>query len=214
MFKPGLIQRMSGLQVLLSLPAALLLAPGHAGATCIERLKETRPVLADCTEVKGKLPAGLPLHFAGVWEVCCSAPPSPDAGTGPDISCAQYPGPTYYEPAKEFKLVRLEAGGKEVPVSGKVVAEKKQCDPAGLYRFDGKLQPGAKYRLIYQNATTLEVEVAMNVDGGFLMDCLAGDGAPPEAPDLADRGCSMGGPVAGGPLAMLLLALLTRRRWI
>ena len=195
----------------LSIPLALLLAPGIAEATCMEQLRSTRAVQSDCTDLKGKLPAGAPLHFSAVWEVCCSAPPSPDAGTGPDISCAQYPGPTYFDPTKEFRLWRLETGAKQKQVAGKIVS-LKQCGEAGHFRFDGKLTPGVKYRLTYQNSTALEIEVAMNTDGGYLMDCLAGDGAPPEDPSLADRGCSVGAPAAGALPALLLLALLAWRR--
>lgn len=211
MSKPRMILGCS----MLALCLCVVGQPGLVRATCMEQLKEARAVTADCSELKGPLPMGMSLHFAAVWEVCCSAPPSPDAGTGPDISCIPYSAPTYYDPAKEFKLLRLEAGGKEVPVQGKVVSLEKQCSSAGLFRFDGQLQPGARYRLTYQGAKALEVEVevAVAMDGGFLMDCLAGgDGAPPEDPALADRGCTVGGSGAGGPAALLLLLLAWRRR--
>lgn len=199
----------------LLLPSALVMAmllPSHAGATCMEKLRRAWTVRTDCSDLSGPLDAGSTLHFAGIWEVCCSAPPSPDAGSGPDLSCSPYPASTYSDPATSFKLVRLDGKGTETPVAGKVI-QQKQCasGSAGLYRFDGKLLPG-RYHLHYRNSTALELEVVQAADGGFLMDCLT-DGAPPEEPDLAQRGgCSVGAATTAWPLLPMLLLLVWRRR--
>lgn len=207
----------------MTLTLLVLALPLESRATCISRLKTARPVSLGCAEIKGKLSPGATLYIAAIWEVCCSAPPPRgDGGMGtPDISCAQYPWPQYGDPIKDFKLVRLEAGGKETKVAGNFKDLKKECGSARQFSFDGTLVAGARYRLSYFSEVGFEVEVGTVAvmpdidlpDGGYVMDCLA-DGAPPEEEAAMDRGCSVRGrgDSAGVSLALVLLGLLWARR--
>ncbi len=113
---------------------ALCLAPGRAGATCIETCA-FYPLFDDCRTpvLGGTWPAELPLAFGVKCGGCCSPPGGPMSCNFTEVPDAGAMTVAPYEAA---------SGQDGPPVKGKFKKTEKTCSDFPVFEFSGKLEPG------------------------------------------------------------------------